>query len=181
MLEEAYFYTHLLANPDGKTTWGEFQELLAVLRSRANKTNFPDLLAAVNSKLTEPLHFEREFLSLQAVRNCMEHRAGVVGPQDLDDGADALTLALPRFKMFVERDGAEIELAVGSEVKKAELISVQRVIRERAYKRGERIEFDESDLVEAAFGCYLFSVDVVSKLPKRLALSAAAVGENPGP
>lgn len=167
MLQEAYFYAHLLAQAEGMSSWGDFQGLLAELRKQANKLNFPDLLAAVNATLTEPLHFEKEFLSLQAVRNCMEHRAGVVGPEDLRDGASELKLSLPRFMMFVVREGTEVELGPGSLVNAGEKVSMRRVVRERTYQLGDAINFKAEDLVEAAFGCYLFGADLVPKLPKK--------------
>lgn len=167
MLEEAYFYTQVISMPPGQTTWGELQGLLASLRAKANKLNFPDLLSSVNARLSEPLHFERQFLSLQAVRNCLEHRAGIVGPQDIPGNENALTLAMPRLGIFVERNGIDIELGPGSRIEKGEVISIKSVITERSFAQGESIRFDAAELVAAAYGCYAFGVDLVTKLPQR--------------
>ena len=66
--------------------WSDFQAAMASAHKEATKLNFPDLLDAVNKRLKTPLHFEDEFLSFQKVRNCLEHRAGIVSPADADDG-----------------------------------------------------------------------------------------------
>jgi hypothetical protein len=85
-------------------------------RKRAGEANFPDLIAQVNQGLTAPLHFESQFVSLQKVRNCLEHRDGVVGGKDVDPDTKVLRLALPRLKLFYETDGKEIEGGKGSQV-----------------------------------------------------------------
>jgi hypothetical protein len=55
-------------------------------------------MAEIKIGLTTPLAFGAEFLSIQKVRNCLEHRGGVVGTQDADiDGI--LRLSFPRFKI----------------------------------------------------------------------------------
>jgi hypothetical protein len=79
MLEEAYLYNSLaqLKHSTG-TTWGEFQIELQEFRKKASDANFPVLMGLVNAGLNDTLHFEREFRSLQKVRNCLEHRNGVV-------------------------------------------------------------------------------------------------------
>jgi hypothetical protein len=69
--------------------------------------------------------------------------------------------------IFVERDGVEIELGSGSRVEKGEEIFMRNVIRERHFRLGESIQFNAAELMEAAYGCYAFGVDLVTKLPRR--------------
>jgi len=72
-------------------------------------------MAEISAGLTTPLAFSAEFLSIQKVRNCLEHRGGVVGVQDADiDGI--LRLSFPRFKIFYDRKGEEIELSARPEI-----------------------------------------------------------------
>ena len=63
----------------------------------------------MNAGLTSPLEFVQEFLSIQTVRNSLEHRNGIVGKQDLDDGGSTLTLTFPRWKFFYMRGEEEID------------------------------------------------------------------------
>ncbi|MGA7714550.1 hypothetical protein [Bradyrhizobium sp.] len=82
-LEEAYFFTELAAvermSVNSSTT---FDEVLAPYRERAQEMNFPTLLAAVNLRLEKPLEFADAYRSMQAARNCFEHRNGIVGRRD---------------------------------------------------------------------------------------------------
>ena len=88
-------YLKLLSAPPKIPTSATWEDVLASVRKPASKLSFPDLLATVNAGLSSPLDFEREFLSMQKVRNCLEHRAGVVRKQDLDEDGAALTFKLP--------------------------------------------------------------------------------------
>jgi hypothetical protein len=118
-LDEALLYTeifHLIES--GKRTWGEFPEKVQEIRRRGTRAMFPDLMAAVNKGLSAPLHFEKEFLSLQKVRNCLEHRDGLVSDIDVDKETKTLKLSLPRFKMFYEKNDEEIELQVGTYIER---------------------------------------------------------------
>ena len=171
-LEEAYLYASYATNPPGRTTLGEFQQRLERTKASANKLNFVDLLAAVNEMLATPLHFEAEVLSLQKVRNCMEHRGGVAGPQDVDD-PDELRLVLPRIAMFYRIDGVEQEVPFDERLDQADQepdgmvqIEVRRVSRERVFKLGEPVTFGVDDLHEIAMACFMFAEDLKAKLPE---------------
>ena len=75
-LEEAILYLEFVHRPPGLTTLGKIQEQKAEALRKAQRMNFPTLLATVNKRLREPLSFDAEFASLQAARNCLEHRHG---------------------------------------------------------------------------------------------------------
>src|SRR5262245_21432163 len=83
MLEEAYFYIGMVARAGGLRTLGELQAAEQELRGAAANKKFPQLLNEVSKALTSPLHYERELLSLQDVRNCLEHRDGIVQERDV--------------------------------------------------------------------------------------------------
>lgn len=165
-LEEAFLYVELFNAIPVLKTWGPFQELVVQLRDQSNKMNFPDLLTAVSAALSEPLIFEVEYRSLQKARNCFEHRGGIVGRADVNHEGRALKLVLPRVKMFVPRNGEEIELHSGFVVESGERIAIRRESRQRIYSLGERIQFNAGEFHEIAFASYMFASDLESKLPK---------------
>jgi hypothetical protein len=166
MLEEAFFYNSMIQTAEGLKTWGEFQGQMQEVRKRAGRASFPDLMRWVNSGLTSPLHFEREFLSLQKVRNCLEHRNGVVSEIDTHEETKTLRLALPRLKMFVMQGGAEIELQIGHHVEADTRIGIRNVTDEWEFKLGERVTFNSEEFHDIGFGCWAFTSDLGSKLPK---------------
>jgi hypothetical protein len=169
-LEEAIFYLTVLARKSGPTTREKFEREIGTIRERASKLRFPQLLDEVNAKLIARITFKQEFRSIQRVRNCLEHRGGIVGTQDVDDGDCALVLRFPRFKFFYMRKGEEIELARGEIVDaqdgeaEVQLLSRQTQ-RSKRYELGERITFTASEFGEIAMACNLFASDLVYRLP----------------
>jgi hypothetical protein len=166
MLEEAFFYNGIVARAGGMRTWGEIQAAETELRKAANDMLFPELLDEVNKRLTTPLHYEREFRSLQQVRNCLEHRDGIVRERDVDPQTKVLCLALPRVKLFYEDAGQEIEWVKGFVAEKEIEMRAKVVVAEREFKLGERVTFNAAEFHDIGFGCYAIASDLVSKLPK---------------
>ena len=171
-LELAAVVSQLLTGPvrvRSSTTMGE---VINSLRKPVSKLRFPDLFAKVNAMLVSPLDFEREILSMQKVRNCLEHRAGIVKEEDIDKGGTALTLSFPRWKFFYMRGSEEIELAQGERLDagdgKPEVDILGRLVpRSRSYRLGERITFTASEFSEIAMACSYFGNELTNKLPAR--------------
>jgi hypothetical protein len=174
-LEEAKLYLDLIIRKPGVTTLQAMEREFAEIRSEAAKMQFPQLLEAVNSRLSAPMAFDSEFLSLQKVRNCLEHRGGRVGPRDVDDSG-SLTLSFPRMRVFYLRGDTEVEMAIGEAVdtfdpanpfgtEEEVEIFMNRVTRSRTYALNEPVVISVSDFYEIAMACHMFAGDVSSKLP----------------
>lgn len=175
-LEEAYLYLKVANAELGPTTLAKVQSMIEDTRARAAAMRFPQLLEEINAGLTEPMAFEPEFRTLQKVRNCLEHRGGIVGPNDVDVGADALTLSFPRLKMFYLRGEDEIEIVPGEAIDTHEpetpfaddegvQIYLKRVTRTRTYARGQPVQITAAEFYEIAMACHMFAADVATKLP----------------
>jgi hypothetical protein len=163
-LQEAYFYIEVLTLR-GATTMGALHARLDELRAKANDLDFPTAMKRVNARLPKALHFEREFLSLNKTRNCLEHRNGVVGDPDVDKSTRTLNLALPRMKVFFVQDREEIELARGQYFERDTQILMKRVTEETVYKIGDEINFTVEEFNRIGFACWMFTNDLGSKLP----------------
>jgi hypothetical protein len=169
-LQEAYFYVEMLALPGGMMTWGQLQDLMKRIRGTANKMNFPDLLKHVGDRLNTPLNFGEEYASLQRVRNCLEHRAGVVGERDLDANGK-LKLRFPTYEISVKKgDGTEVIIAQQDEVyvEAGEAIAFRIGRIEKEYALGDRVGLTPFDYVRIAQGCIAFCADLGGKLPTRV-------------
>ena len=166
MLEEALFYNGIVARAGDLTTWAELQAAEQELREEARDMWFPQLIANVNKGLTTPSQYKREFLSLQQVRNCLEHRDGIVRERDVDPHTQVLRLALPRLKLFCEDAGREIELSRGSMVEKDTTVLMKVVVAEREFKLGDRVTFNADEFHDIGFGCWAITNDLVSRLPQ---------------
>jgi hypothetical protein len=175
-LEEALFFIKMLTKESGVlTTWAQVEADIAAIRTEAAKLTFPALMERVNAGLREPMAFEAEFQSLQKARNCLEHRGGRVGPKDVDQTTQTLTLSFPRLKMFYMRGDEEIELQAGEVIdthspdspfgKGDVQLFMRRVTRSREYQLSEPVIIAHRDFLEIAMACHMFAGDVASKLP----------------
>lgn len=165
-LEEAFLYIEVCKLRGEKVPEGGIDELFIQIRRRANQINFPDLLASVNAELHEPMQFEEEFLSLQKVRNCLEHRDGIVSHLDVNDGNQSLRLILPKLKVYTEIDGREIDLHSNMRIEKEQEIVIERGRRERIFPLQTPVIFSGAEFEEIASACWFFGSDLVGKLPK---------------
>ena len=87
-------------------------DFMKPFEAKAASLRFPELLADVNDRLETKLDFADSYKSLQAARNCLEHRAGIVGKPETK-GKDEFEISVPRMKLFYMRDGEEIEVEAG--------------------------------------------------------------------
>ena len=170
-LEEAALYLALITKPPKQvSTSSSLGDVLETMRKPATRLSFPILLDRVNARLTSPLEFVQEFLSIQTVRNSLEHRNGIVGKQDLDDGGSTLTLTFPRWKFFYMRGEEEIEIAPGEPVdaqNEQPLVNIlgRLTTRSKSYALGERITFTPEEFSEIAMACGRFGFELAHKLP----------------
>jgi hypothetical protein len=102
---------------------------------------------------------------MQDVRNCLEHRDGIVGDADVETNSATMKLRLPRLKVYVERAGEEVEVAAGTRVQRGENIIVSTTFREREWQLGSRVTFSPEEFQEIALACWHFANDIGTKLP----------------
>lgn len=164
-LEEAFLFIELLAvGTITARSSGTMDDVLAPFRRKASDLRFPPLLVHVNSRLDQPLEFIDAYRSMQAARNCLEHRGGIVAKFDAPDGV--LELRFPGLKFFVVRDGAEIEMYEGFAVEAGEALMMRLVVRTRQFAVGERLILSAADFDEIAFACSHFGTELAQRLPK---------------
>ncbi|MDN4982255.1 hypothetical protein QY049_03315 [Bradyrhizobium sp. WYCCWR 13022] len=168
-LEEAYFVLELTrVGKVRAATDGTLDDVLRPFRKAANDLNFPNLLAAVNAHLDPHFEFTDAYQSMQTARNCLEHRNGIVGKTDAgDDGK--LVLQFPRIKVYVERDGGEVEIFPGMHVEAGTIIMVKTELRRREYTIGQPLIISAVDFDEIAIACSQFGAALAQKLSVKLA------------
>lgn len=163
-LEEAHVFCALAAG--AKLTW-PLEEAIDGIRSKARRLNMPDLMRTVAAQLHAPLSFEREIESFYKIRNCLEHRGGIVGLGDLDPGREVMSLTIPELRLTYHHEGEAHEVEVGRPLPAG--VSTVRIETRRVtseYALGERIAFDQNRVAGALNGCHLFAVDLAAALPK---------------
>jgi hypothetical protein len=170
-LEEAALYVELAEWAPRVLKVGAVEAHVEAIRKRHGPESFPVLLAFVNSKLTTPLSFAAEFSSLQRIRNCLEHRAGIVGAMDVDS-TGGMGLEFPQLKIFyLQADGTEVEVKAGTRVDPGDDREEVEVLGrmesfQKTYHLGERITLTAEEFHQITVSCQYFASDLISKLPK---------------
>jgi hypothetical protein len=163
-LEEALFYIDMGKLELRRATLKSLQVEMVKIRKKGAGLHFPKLLKEVNKDLSEPMSFAAEFKSLQKVRNCLEHRGGLVGHQDVDRATRTMTLSFPRLGAFYRRGDEEVELALGG-VDEEISVYLKLVTRSQEYALGAAVVISADDFAEIATACHLFATEIASKLP----------------
>jgi hypothetical protein len=168
-LEKAYFFIELIsAGRFIAESDSTLDQLLAPFETKAQKMNFPDLMGHVNQKLETPLAFAEAYSSMQAARNCFEHRDGIVGRRDVDEDG-FLKLNFPRLKFFVKQGDKEIEIYKDFKAEAETVIQIKMDVRERVFRFGEPLKIDAADFNDIAFSCLQFGTALAVQLPKLVA------------
>jgi hypothetical protein len=102
---------------------------------------------------------------MQAARNCLEHRGGVVSKSDAGPNG-IMELRFPAIKVFIVREGAEVELYEGIAVEAGTEILMRSIVRIREFKAGERLKITAADFDDISFGCFQFATELAQRLPK---------------
>ena len=155
MLEEALVYTELVARGGSRILLSDVR----AARGKAGRMDMKKLVSTLDKRLLKPLAFAYQFRSLYHARNCLEHRAGVVGLDDLN-GDGKLQLVLPLTLVYMV-DGKEVEL--DQEVPQGTQLHIQTQIQE--FSVGEEVIFTRDQFHRIAFACQVLAQDLRSKLP----------------
>jgi hypothetical protein len=165
-LDEAYLFIELLAAGEMRVrSSSTMDDILSPLRETAQAMNFPTLMDYVNQRLTEPIIFSDAYLSMQKVRNCLEHRGGVVGRKDTGD-KEVLELSFPGVKAVIEEDGKEIEVYEGYQTERDTAIKMKLDVAIREFKYGETMRIEAKDFDQITFACALFAGELAKRLPQ---------------
>jgi len=179
-LEEAYLALSMLSGKQRVPSGTTLNDFLSGLRSEADKMNFEDLLDTVNSKLAVPIRFSEALSSMQKTRNCLEHRAGIVGARDAPAGG-VLVLKFPRFKVYYLRNDEEVEVVEGATVDAQDGKDEVQIlfgidIREKRVGLNQRITFTLAEFNEIAFACNYFVTMLADQIAKQSAKPGTAAG-----
>lgn len=172
-LEEAYLWIELVKMQGQRLPASNFDEVVSKIKKDANAKNLPDLLEEVSSGLNSRFSWEAQALSLNRVRNCLEHRNGIVTERDAGTGSTAMELSVPSIELTTTQDdGSELKLKPGMIIEGGRSVSLRIAPRHIEFKLGEPIVFTSNDFGEIAFGCWIMAQNLAGNLPLIAAESA---------
>jgi len=108
-----------------------------------------------------PPELSAHVVSLNATRNCLSHRAGIVSAADLKEPGDpGLVMRWRRLHLTTGNEAEERILHAGARVEAGELLTVGFVDAERTTALGERITLSPQDFVDVALTFLLFAIQL---------------------
>lgn len=133
-------------------------------RQKAQAMRHPQLVDKVARGLRAPLSWTPELSSFQKLRNCLEHRGGIVGRNDIDD-TGSMVLRLPYLKVdVIGRSGATRPFQIGMALSEPSRMEVEIAVRTTIFDLGQTVDFEPRRIGELAFACWVFASDIVDKL-----------------
>lgn len=162
LLEEARMVLVLWSIDSRELTAGEWSELVADGARDFDRLTWParfDWLEDQGLKL----NLREQFLSINAARNCMVHRRGVVSERDVKT-ADSLDVKWRKVQLIAKK--GEIEMPIeGPMVVEAGSEVCLRVSNEvKRFKRGEQISFTPQGFTEIYLTIHWMAQDIASQL-----------------
>jgi len=143
----------------------QVQNRFAALRVKAQGMPHPLLLQKVQDGLSAPLQWSPELSSFQKVRNCLEHRGGVVGDRDIDE-TGLLVLKLPALGIFLQKDTDNlVPLPFGQVIEDLTPLVVSTFTKTQSFHRGDVVQIAPGEIPDIAFAVWMLADDLVSKLP----------------
>jgi hypothetical protein len=142
---------------------------MAKARLEAATLQFPALLNAVRQALPQSLDMLAHLQTMQNVRNCLEHRSGIVGETDVKNGP--LSLRWHHMKVRARVNGEMIETPPGWVAPEGGAeVWFENATSEKAWTLGQRVRLSSFEFADLAMSC----VHVANILAETLTVMTSA-------
>ena len=125
---------------------------------RFHRLGFPDKLNTLRNSFdvhVDP-NLDDQVLSVNAARNCLVHRRGIVSERDLN-GDGLLVVRWRRLAMFLQNEDGEYPVVFGDPLEKAASVVVQTQDASKKFRLGERVVFTSTEFAEICWSMFLYS------------------------
>lgn len=130
-----------------------------------HRLGFPDKIAHIGAKhgVLADSTLAEQVLKINAARNCLVHRGGVV--TDRDKNSDAgLTVAWRRLRIFLKDEDGERDLVIGEVTAKESMVCMQAVDHSKSFALGSRVTFTAQEFSDITWGLFSFGSDLVRRI-----------------
>jgi hypothetical protein len=140
---------------EARFTSDQWNEVIVKGGLRFDRLPLPEKFSELGELGVSDVGLVGDIVSLNAARNCLVHRAGIVGPEDLRDGK--LVISWRRMRASLRAtDGSIRLLEVPMRVEAGEVLQLRTEPVERAYVLGDALEISEEDFRDMAQTYVLF-------------------------
>ena len=139
-----------------------FQNHIDLLSGRFDRANFPEKLKTI----TTDLEIESSLSVLKQinrVRNCLEHRSGIVSKADCDPGKEYMSICWRYLKI----SSAVGEMTPISNIKGKQQAETNFTDEEKRFRKGEKIVFDFHDNSKCIFSVNICFKEIIDAFYKK--------------
>jgi len=146
-------------------TGADWNETVNVGGGRFHRLGFPDKLShlAKEHKIAISEDEERRILSVNAARNCLVHRNGVVSDRDVTENSE-LVVQWMRMALLLQNEDGDRELVIGQVVEKDSVVAIRNTVSEKRFPLGVQIRISVKEFSEIAWSIFLFGERIVAQI-----------------
>jgi hypothetical protein len=113
---------------------------------------FPDKLEHIKGAHNIELNdkFAEQLLSINAARNCLVHRRGIVSDPDIT-GNNQLQVKWTRLQLVLTNEDGEKELVFGELVEKESWVGMRSIGEMKAFNLGDAIDFSAKEFSDVTW------------------------------
>ena len=162
-LEECWLFASIFRLSAGAATAGQWDNIWNKKRSNFHWKGVPEKIKILRRDFGVQSELEPHILSLNKARNCLVHRLGTVGPDDIT-GDEKLVIKWFAVRMLIvdKTTGEETPVAEQREPTRNESNLVARVgLFEKHFALGEKVRFSSSELAYTMYTFYRFAGELL--------------------
>ncbi len=170
MLDEAHKVLQVwrlqdLMEPDGKLLSDHAIEHMVKLPEKFHRLALPDKLSKLLEEFSVSLDLNivGAILSLNAARNCIVHREGIVGEKDASV-TGKLDIRWTKPTLTITGEGGTRPVEPGGRVEAGEMVGFSNEKASKSFDLGERIEFSSAEFSEICWTFFQFGTEIQRSL-----------------
>jgi hypothetical protein len=147
----------------------KYNEVVVGPAAKFDKRNFPDKVSYLRGEFGADLLDARidDILTLNAARNCLVHRQGIVGERDCD-GTGHLLVRWKTFELHARGpNGEEVPLGPGIVAKGGSQLLAKHQVIEKSFAVGDSLIFTPTDLSGIWLTLHFFGVGTAKQVADR--------------
>jgi len=150
-----------------EVTGGDWNRIIVGGHKSFNKRHFPDKLNHISShEINIEAKLKNQVLTINATRNCLVHRRGVVLNVDLNIGGGLQIQWTKMVLILINKDG-EKEVVPPFEADKGDKIALRNREEKKIFPLGTQIQFTVQEFSDICWCVFLFGNSLKDSIEKR--------------
>jgi hypothetical protein len=180
-MDNAYVYLQFYSSNRTFKTVSQAHQMHQTHRTRAQKMDAKKLANKIQKLCGKPFDYLAELESLKRVRNCLEHRNGIIGDEDINEDG-IMELAYPGIQFFAKskKTNEEVLLRTNDDQvsfaiydEKTNSFKLQEDAKiwvkyskfSKNFVRGNAVSFSCNEMIDVCHGCIFLAGDIEDKMP----------------